>query len=87
MLIIGCKLKLFCVLFFRPPRLKNIDRSSAQSMSVTVGSVTVVITDYKPKKRRTLDQKNTLSDASDTSSNASNDIHEERTHSLGESLT
>ena len=56
-------------------------------MSVTVGSVTVVITDYQPKKRRTLDQKNTLSDASDTSSNASNDIHEERTHSIGESLT
>ena len=57
-------------------------------MSVTVGSVTVVITDYKPKKRQTLDQhKNALSDASDTSSNASNDIHEERTHSLAESLT
>lgn len=56
-------------------------------MSVTVGSVTVVITDYQPKKRRTLDQKNTLSDASDTSSNASNDLHEERTQSLRDALT
>lgn len=27
----------------------KIDRSSAETMSVTVGSVTVVITDYKPK--------------------------------------
>lgn len=72
----------------RPPRLKNVDRSSARSMSVTVGSVTVVITDYQPKKRRMLDQqKSTMSDTSDTSSNASNDIHEERTHSLGEALT
>ena len=37
----------------RPPRLKNIDRSSATSMEVTVGNVTVIITDYKPKKERT----------------------------------
>lgn len=37
----------------RPPRLKNIDRSSAQHMAVTVGSVTVIITDYKLKERRT----------------------------------
>ena len=36
----------------RPPRLKNIDRSSGRSMEVTVGNVTVVITDYKPKKDR-----------------------------------
>lgn len=32
-----------------PPRLKNIDRSSAQTREVTVNSVTVVITEYKPK--------------------------------------
>ena len=37
----------FCV--FRPPRLKNIDRSSGFSMEVTVNNVTVTITDYKPK--------------------------------------
>ena len=35
---------------FRPPRLKNVDRSTARSMEVTVGNVTVVITDYQPKK-------------------------------------
>lgn len=29
------------------PRLKNIDRNSAQEMSVTVGNITVTITDYK----------------------------------------
>ena len=34
----------------RPPRLKNIDRSSATTMEVTVGNLTVIITDYKPKK-------------------------------------
>ncbi|XP_013399930.1 YY1-associated factor 2 [Lingula anatina] len=33
------------------PRLKNIDRSSATHMEVTVGAVTVIITDYKPKER------------------------------------
>lgn len=32
-----------------PPRLKNVDRSSAQTREVTVNSVTVVITEYKPK--------------------------------------
>lgn len=32
----------------RQPRLKNIDRSTGTSMAVTVGDVTVVITDYKP---------------------------------------
>lgn len=32
----------------RPPRLKNIDRSTAQHMAVTIGDVTVIITDYKP---------------------------------------
>ncbi|XP_058059227.1 YY1-associated factor 2 [Anopheles bellator] len=32
-----------------PPRLKNIDRTSGQTREVTVNSVTVVITEYKPK--------------------------------------
>ncbi|CAA9995471.1 unnamed protein product [Nesidiocoris tenuis] len=36
---------------WRPPRLKNIDRSSAQTDEITVNNVTVVITEYKPKKR------------------------------------
>lgn len=30
-------------------RLKNVDRSTAQTREVTVNSVTVVITEYKPK--------------------------------------
>ncbi|OWR40953.1 RING1 and YY1-binding protein B [Danaus plexippus] len=34
----------------RPPRLNNVDRSSAQTREVTVSGVTVVITEYKPKK-------------------------------------
>lgn len=34
---------------WRPARLKNVDRSTAQHMAVTVGDVTVIITDYKPK--------------------------------------
>jgi len=33
----------------RPPRLKNVDRSSAQTERVTVNNVTVMITEYKPK--------------------------------------
>lgn len=32
-----------------PPRLKNVDRSTAQTREVTVNHVTVVITEYKPK--------------------------------------
>lgn len=38
---------------FRPARLKNIDRTTAQHMVVTVGDVTVIITDYKPKPEAT----------------------------------
>ncbi|KAA0706865.1 A Death effector domain-associated factor [Triplophysa tibetana] len=33
------------------PKLKNIDRSSAQQLAVTVGNVTVIITDFKEKTR------------------------------------
>lgn len=32
-----------------PARLTNVDRSTAQTREVTVNSVTVVITEYKPK--------------------------------------
>ena len=32
---------------FCRPKLKNVDRSSAQHMAVTVGNITVIITDYK----------------------------------------
>lgn len=50
-----------------PARLKNVDRSSAQTREVTVNSVTVLITEYKPKpvvKRR---------ESSDQSMSESND--------------
>ncbi|XP_069759400.1 YY1-associated factor 2 isoform X3 [Narcine bancroftii] len=33
------------------PRLKNVDRSSAQHLEVTVGDLTVIITDFKEKVR------------------------------------
>ncbi|XP_072340496.1 YY1-associated factor 2 isoform X13 [Scyliorhinus torazame] len=33
------------------PRLKNVDRSSAQHLEVTVGDLTVIITDFKEKAR------------------------------------
>lgn len=35
------------------PRLKNIDRSSAQHLEVTVGDLTVIITDFKEKAKPT----------------------------------
>lgn len=36
-----------------PARLTNVDRSTAQTREVTVNSVTVVITEYKPKAKPT----------------------------------
>lgn len=44
-----------------PPRLRNIDRSSAQTREVTVNSVTVVITEYKPKVPKSAEQLSTTS--------------------------
>ncbi|XP_026866934.1 YY1-associated factor 2 isoform X1 [Electrophorus electricus] len=48
------------------PRLKNVDRSSAQHLEVTVGDLTVVITDFKEKSKPS---------ASPSSSAASADHH------------
>ncbi|KAK7871438.1 hypothetical protein R5R35_010824 [Gryllus longicercus] len=39
-----------------PPRLKNVDRSTAQTRDVTVNNVTVFITEYKPKLKKTLSE-------------------------------
>ncbi|XP_029378602.1 YY1-associated factor 2-like isoform X1 [Echeneis naucrates] len=52
------KMRYFSILFlfFPPssrPRLKNIDRSSAQHLEVTVGDLTVIITDFKEKAKPT----------------------------------
>lgn len=44
-----------------PPRLKNIDRSTAQSNEVTVNNVTVTITEYKPKVKKGSDQSSNAS--------------------------
>lgn len=68
--------------YFRPPRAKSLDQGSAREMAVTVDNVTVIITDYAVKKRKIsaeATKNNVPSDMSDTSSNASNDILEERT--------
>lgn len=44
-----------------PPRLKNIDRSTAQTNEVTVNNVTVTITEYKPKIKKSSDQSSNAS--------------------------
>ncbi len=50
-------IKLMCNSFFLHssvhfrPKLKNVDRSSAQQLAITVGNVTVIITDFKEKTR------------------------------------
>jgi len=44
-----------------PPRLKNVDRSTAQTNEVTVNNVTVTITEYKPKVKKGSDQSSNAS--------------------------
>lgn len=48
-----CFLKIYAkYLFdFHRPKLKNIDRSTGQQLAITVGNVTVIITDFKEKTR------------------------------------
>ncbi|XP_075886448.1 YY1-associated factor 2 [Nelusetta ayraudi] len=59
------------------PRLKNIDRSSAQHLEVTVGDLTVIITDFKEKARpsSTSATSSSASSASSTASSAAADHH------------
>lgn len=45
-----CVLLMWLFALFRP-RLKNVDRSSAQHLEVTVGDLTVIITDFKEKTK------------------------------------
>uniref|UniRef100_A0A6M2DGR1 Putative yy1-associated factor 2 isoform x1 n=1 Tax=Xenopsylla cheopis TaxID=163159 RepID=A0A6M2DGR1_XENCH len=54
-----------------PPRLKNVDRSSAQTREVTVNSVTVVITEYKPIAVTQLQQQNAAAASSESSDRGS----------------
>lgn len=58
-----------------PARLTNVDRSTAQTREVTVNSVTVVITEYKPKAavavttvRRESTSEQSLSESNDSRS-------------------
>ncbi|CAH1266601.1 YY1-associated factor 2-like isoform X2 [Branchiostoma lanceolatum] len=43
------------------PRLKNVDRSTATHMAVTVNNVTVIITDYKEKAPKSSSASSTIS--------------------------
>ncbi|XP_026480745.1 YY1-associated factor 2 isoform X2 [Ctenocephalides felis] len=54
-----------------PPRLKNVDRSSAQTREVTVNSVTVVITEYKPIAVTQLQQQQNAAASSESSDRGS----------------
>nr|XP_061809411.1 YY1-associated factor 2-like isoform X2 [Nerophis lumbriciformis] len=60
------------------PRLKNIDRSSAQHLEVTVGDLTVIITDFKEKARPS------STSASSSSSAASSADHNSQNGSSSE---
>ncbi|KAJ8870557.1 hypothetical protein PR048_029580 [Dryococelus australis] len=68
----------------RPPRLKNVDRSSGRTLEITVNNVTVAITEYKPKVKKTASAEN-----SGRSSSASSEIgshSESSTDALGGDL-
>lgn len=54
-----------------PARLTNVDRSSAQTREVTVNSVTVVITEYKPKQMTSATSRRESSEQSYSESNDS----------------
>ncbi|KAJ8258545.1 hypothetical protein COCON_G00175570 [Conger conger] len=56
------------------PKLKNVDRSTAQQLAITVGNVTVIITDFKEKTRTSSTSSSTV-----TSSTGS----EQQLHSSG----
>jgi len=54
-----------------PARLTNVDRSTAQTREVTVNSVTVVITEYKPKPPKPVTSRRESSEQSLSESNDS----------------
>lgn len=67
--------------FCRPtrPRLKNIDRSSAQHLEVTVGDLTVIITDFKEKAKPSSTSATSSSAASATDHHSQNGSSSENT--------
>jgi len=67
-----------------PPRLKNVDRSSAQTWEVTVNNVTVVVTEYKPKSKKSVsDQSGHLSSASSENGSQSESSVDVRSGDVG----
>lgn len=61
------------------PRLKNIDRSSAQHLEVTVGDLTVIITDFKEKAKPTSTSATSSSAASTADHHSQNGSSSENT--------
>ncbi|KAJ8249930.1 hypothetical protein COCON_G00231460 [Conger conger] len=59
------------------PRLKNVDRSSAQHLEVTVGDLTVIITDFKEKAKAAPSASSTPADQH-SQSGSSSDTNAER---------
>uniref|UniRef100_A0A8C7YCI9 YY1 associated factor 2 n=1 Tax=Oryzias sinensis TaxID=183150 RepID=A0A8C7YCI9_9TELE len=55
------------------PRLKNVDRSSAQHLEVTVGDLTVIITDFKEKAKPTSTSASAISADQQSQSGSSSD--------------
>lgn len=69
------------------PRLKNVDRSTAQTREVTVNNVTVYITEYKPKlKKTTSDQSGQSSSASSENGSHSESSTDAKSTELGSDL-
>lgn len=66
-----------------PPRLKNIDRSTAQTNEVTVNNVTVVITEYKPKVKKSFDQSGISSSASSENGSQHDSNQDSRSLDIG----
>ncbi|KAH3816312.1 RING1 and YY1-binding protein B-like [Dreissena polymorpha] len=64
----------------RPANFKGTDPTHGHQMAVTVDNVTVIITDFQPKKRKVESATKIVShsDISDSSSNASNDTSDDR---------
>lgn len=56
------------------PRLKNVDRSSAQTREVTVNNITVMITEYKPKAKSSNDQSENSSTSSESGSQSETSV-------------
>ncbi|KAL7857876.1 hypothetical protein AOLI_G00179780 [Acnodon oligacanthus] len=60
------------------PRLKNVDRSSAQHLEVTVGDLTVIITDFKEKTKPSSSSSSSATSADHHSQSGSSSDNTER---------